>query len=228
MGDITTTKNFRIENVTHSPRKQGEPISEVSMSKPKVRGFEPVSQETIKRMKDEIYSNLQQYPTYITDECILPQRGSKKSAGYDVFAPCDIYIKPGEKALIWTNVKAYMQEGEVLLADIRSSAGIKLDLMLANTVGVIDADYYNNPSNEGNIGICIRNLKPSMNLVGYNTIQVNGVSITIPQIQDLVEHNTIHIKKGERIAQLFFVKYFESDNCNSSTDRVGGIGSTGR
>ena len=56
-----------------------------------------------------------------------------------------------------TGVKAYMQENEVLLVYIRSSAAFKKHLMLMNGVGVIDADYYGNAENEGHILIPIFN-----------------------------------------------------------------------
>ena len=158
---------------------------------------------------------------------LLPLRGTKTSAGYDFYTPVDLEIKPQEKVFFWTDVKAYMQDGEVLLLDIRSSLGIKSDLMLANTVPVIDSDYHNNPSNEGNIGISIRNLKPKMEFLGYETYRIEGhKDLTVPLVKDLTEENTVYIKAGDRVAQGIFVQYLESDNCNTDKDRVGGIGST--
>lgn len=88
----------------------------------------------------------------------LPDRGTGQSAGYDFYAPCDIYIPAkGYSDLIPMGVKAYMHYNEVLLLFIRSSLGIKHKLSLANGTGVIDADYYNNPANEGNIGAMFHN-----------------------------------------------------------------------
>ena len=164
-------------------------------------------------------------------EALLPLRGSLTSAGYDFYATEDIDIKPQDKAKFATDVKVYMKPNEVFLMDIRSSKGIKDDLMIANTIGVIDSDYYNNTNNEGNIGICLRNLRPSMELEGYETIlhrSGNNSPVQIPLIKDLKEENTIHIKKGERVVQGFFVEFKESDNCNSDKERNGGIGSSGK
>jgi dUTP pyrophosphatase len=136
-----------------------------------------------------------------TNEYILPVRGSSKSAGYDFSSPIDVIIEPHSSVLIWTNVKAYMQDDEVLEVYIRSSTAIKRDLILKNTVGIIDSDYYSNESNDGNIGICL-----------YNTTYAPRT-----------------IKKGERIAQGIFKKYLVADDdvCLNDT-RTGGIGSSGK
>ena len=112
------------------------------------RGFEPVA---LQHAKQETST-------------LLPLRGTRTSAGYDFYTPVDLKIKPQDKLMFWTDVKAYMKEGEVLLLDVRSSIGIKQDLMLANTIPVIDSDYHNNITNDGNIGICLRNLKPALEL----------------------------------------------------------------
>ena len=164
----------------------------------------------------------------------MPLRGTKTSAGYDFFATMDITIKPQEKALFWTNIKAYMQPNEVLILDVRSSVGIKLDLALANTLAIIDGDYVDNPDNEGNIGICLRNLRPEMRLNGFKKItcltahKEGYIIVDIPIIDDLREVNTITIKSGDRVAQGIFVQFLEADNCNSEAERTGGIGSTSK
>jgi dUTP pyrophosphatase len=132
------------------------------------------------------------------ESSLLPLRGSRNSAGYDFFALEDYQIPPRDKIMFFTDVKAYMQENEVLKIYPRSSMGIKKNTVLANTVGIVDADYFSNPDNDGNIGICLFN---------------NGNEYVI-------------IKKGERVAQGVFERYLVSDNCNSESERVGGFGST--
>lgn len=192
----------------------------------KLRGFEVVSQDH----------------RQVQGEVKLPLRGTKTSAGYDFYALEDIVIKPGESVFFATDVKAYMQPNEVLLMDVRSSIGIKQDLMLANTIGIVDSDYYSNEDNDGNIRICLRNLKPSMKLHGYQVIEAdvydvdneqgvvldtfNHDKILVPIIEDLAIQNTVTIQAGDRVAQGFFVQYLESDNCNTEDTRNGGIGST--
>lgn len=150
----------------------------------KIRGFEIVKEDMRKNKNVEIK---------------LPQRGSKIAAGYDFSTPIEVTIQPNESKLIWTDIKAYMQEGEVLLIDVRSSIGIKKGLMLSNTIGVIDADYYQNESNDGNIGISLRN----------------------------ISENPITLTAGERIAQGIFIPFLVADNGNTDKIREGGIGSTG-
>lgn len=129
----------------------------------------------------------------------LPQRKTFGSAGYDLEAAQSITLLPGETAMIPTNLKAYMQENEVLLIMIRSSLAAKKNLVLANGVGVIDADYFNNPSNEGHILLAVRNLGEL----------------------------EVMITKGQAIAQGIFTTYLVSDQevaaCES---RKGGFGST--
>ena len=93
-----------------------------------------------------------------------------------------------------------MPQGEVLLLFIRSSLGIKRGLSLANGVGVIDADYYGNPSNDGEISIAIRNCTDA----------------------------PIIIEKGERVAQGIFVPYAVVDDDDVETTRQGGFGSSGK
>lgn len=149
-----------------------------------MRYFEPISK---KNRKD-------------TDKVFMPLRATKNACAYDIFTPRVVYISPGETDLIWTNVKAFMQPDEVFVANVRSSGGTKLGLMLANTTGWIDADYYNNPDNEGNIGICLWNRSKK------------------PVIFD----------EGDKIAQGMFQKYLVASNCNSKNERKGGFGSTGK
>lgn len=128
----------------------------------------------------------------------LPSRSTKKSAGYDFFAPSDFIIKKGECLKIFTGVKACMEERDVLYLYIRSSFVIKYGLVLKNSVGVIDSDYYNNPDNEGNIIFVIEN----------------------------TSDNDFEIKKGTRFAQGVFMNYLTIDDDNSFGKRNGGIGST--
>lgn len=172
----------------------------------KVRGFEVVSP---------------QHRTLPDDSAYLPVRGTKTSAGYDFFATEDLVIAPQQSVKFKTDVKAYMGADEVLLIDVRSSIGSKKDLMITNTLGVIDSDYYENVDNDGNMMIGLRNLKPQMKLMGFTKI------LHVPKIVDLTEENTVVIKKGERVAQGIFVKFLESDNCNTDKERTSGTGSTG-
>jgi dUTP pyrophosphatase len=100
--------------------------------------------------------------------------------------------------VLHTGVKVCMNNDEILKIYPRSSFGFKKQLMLANTVGIIDADYYNNPDNEGHIMIAYYNYGDE------------------PQF----------IKEGDKIAQGIFEKYLVTDNDSADAERVGGLGST--
>ena len=93
----------------------------------------------------------------------LPVRKTKYSAGYDIEAAEDIVIPkfvPGvNPTLIPTGIKAYMEDDEVLYLYNRSSNPKKKGLILANSVGVIDKDYYGNPDNDGHIMFAFFNIK---------------------------------------------------------------------
>lgn len=147
----------------------------------KIRGFEIVSEANRK---------------FPSGEPKLPTRGTSKAMAYDFYAPTDYVVAPNEIVKIWTDVKAYMQDTEGLILNVRSSMGGKF--MLANTQGWIDADYYNNENNEGNIGIFLKNISD------------------VPLL----------IQKGERIAQGMFVPFLVADNGNTDRIREGGFGHT--
>ena len=130
-------------------------------------------------------------------EIKLPTRGSKNSAGYDFYSPVDAVIQPNEMVMIWTDVKASMYYDNALLIIPRSSMG-KHPIMISNTVGLIDSDYYGNESTDGNIGFRLLNLG------------------TTPY----------EIKAGDRIGQGIFIKYGTVKDDNTTTERKGGFGST--
>lgn len=135
----------------------------------------------------------------------LPIKATIHSAGVDFIASADIRIPAfrfkGEATLVPTGVKAFMQKDEYLQIFARSSIPVNLGLIMSNGVGIVDADYYNNPTNEGHIMIEFNNLTN--------------------------EHITI--KKGTRIAQGIFNKILPvTHGVRLKNDiRNGGFGSTG-
>lgn len=132
----------------------------------------------------------------------LPIRKTKYSAGYDIEAAEDVIIPSFKKGvtptLVKTGLKAYMQDDEVLMLYNRSSNPKKKGLILANSVGVVDKDYYGNLDNDGHIMFAFYNIK----------------------------EEDITIKKGEAIGQAIFQKYLVTDNDIAKGERTGGFGST--
>ena len=91
-------------------------------------------------------------------DVILPKRGTSKSAGYDFSTLEEITIKPNEKVLVNTGVKAEMEDDEVLLIFPRSSIAVKKGLQSTNSVAVIDADYFSNPNNQSALQLSARQI----------------------------------------------------------------------
>lgn len=105
-----------------------------------------------------------------------------------------------QPTLVHTGIKACMEDDEVLCVYNRSSGPKKLGLVLANGVGVIDADYYNNPDNDGEIMFAFYNFLPC----------------------------DVTIKKGDRIGQGVFYKFLRAEGARIGGARVGSFGSTGK
>ncbi|MGK4128179.1 dUTP diphosphatase [Ligilactobacillus saerimneri] len=168
---------------------------------------------------------------YKNEDIKLPIRATKNAAGYDFFAAEDFVLpsiwKMNFIKLLWrirkektlrpedytkaaddlrpllvpTGIKAYMQPDEYLLLANRSSSPLKRGLILPNGVGIVDSDYYNNKSNEGEIFFQLVNLGPK----------------------------DYHIKKGDRLGQGIFMSYLQADGEEQPLgERTGGFGSSGR
>ena len=146
-----------------------------------IRGFEVVSQ-------------------FEDKDIALPRRKTTESAGYDIECAEAVTIAPGEMKLVATGLKAFMNYDEYLAIHIRSSMAIKRHLMLVNSTGIIDSDYYNNENNEGHIMFQFLNF-------GY---------------EDVV------IEKGERIGQGIFKPFLLADDDQVEAERTGGFGSSGQ
>ena len=132
----------------------------------------------------------------------LPERKTKFSAGYDVEAAEDIIIPSFKKGikptLVKTGIKSYMKDNEYLMLVNRSSNPGKRGLVLANSVGIIDKDYYGNPDNDGHIMFAFFNIK----------------------------YEDIEIKKGDCIGQAIFMPFLMADGDNAKGKRMSGFGST--
>lgn len=138
--------------------------------------------------------------TYADRVELLPKRETKHAAGYDLKVAESMEIAPGDIKLVPTGLKAYMQDGEVLYLYDRSSNPRKKGLVLINSVGVIDGDYYGNQANEGHIFAQMKN----------------------------ISDQTVKLEAGERIVQAVFAPYLLADGDQADGIRVGGFGSTDR
>lgn len=80
----------------------------------------------------------------LTDNATMPERATKGSAGYDISASETVTIQPGEIKLVSTGLAVQMEQDDVMLLIDRSSNPRKRGLVLSNSIGVIDHDYFPN------------------------------------------------------------------------------------
>lgn len=102
--------------------------------------------------------------------------------------------------LVSTGMKCKLDPNTYLELSVRSSSPLKYWILMANSVGIIDADYYNNPDNEGEIFFQLINLSPF----------------------------PIKIQKGEAIGQGIIKHYLTTEDDDATGMREGGFGSTGK
>jgi dUTP pyrophosphatase len=165
----------------------------------RIRDFEKVSKEQFiqdcRECGEEFYNVAEDAYEIVTK----PRRATRRSSGYDFVSPFSFMLEPNENIKFPLGIKVYMLEDEELLIFPRSSVGFKFRIKIDNTIGKIDSDFYNNPTNEGDIHISLTNTGSK-----YWTV-----------------------KAGDKICQGSFYKYLITDTDNpEKEDRVGGIGST--
>lgn len=163
--------------------------------------FEMISVEQLKKDWEELNWPMTGENSLENAEIVMPRRATYLSAGYDIFAPINIILHPGASITIPTGLKIRLPDGFFLMIVPRSGLGFKYQIGLANTVGIIDADYYNNPTNEGHI------------------------------LVKLVNHGDKYctIMAGQAFCQGIVMKHFILDDdlaLKEAETRKGGIGST--
>lgn len=131
-----------------------------------------------------------------------PRRSTKNSAGYDFSCIEDIEIPPykigDNPVLVPTGIKAYMSNNEFLMLVNRSSNPKKKKLVIPNSMGIIDADYADNPDNEGEMFFAFYNLS----------------------------NEPVTLKKGEKMGQGIFINFGITEDDDAEGERLGGFGST--
>ena len=132
----------------------------------------------------------------------LPKRATKYSAGYDFYVSGDTPLPSGGSAVIPTGIRWVCDKEEdknkVLQIYPRSGIGFRTGVRLMNTVGIIDADYWEG-NNEGHIMLKL-----------YNPMD-----------------SPLHVKDGEAIVQGVITEYHTCDDEEEIVEkRTGGMGST--
>lgn len=164
-------------------------------------------------------SEMAQIPTYFYDG----------DSGMDVRAIEDIDIAPGETKLIDTGIKVAIPKGYEIQVRAKSGRSLKTKLRMGNSIGTIDSNY------RGSIGIIAENIESKIKDIDYEVIWDESGVIDHLKIKSIIYGSSIHIAKGEKIAQLVLCKvekanFVQVDNINDipSDGRAdGGFGSTG-
>ena len=191
--------------------KRGEYVDnttkhEVHATAPVVAFFEKISKKAydayLENHKDDVVNgHPHAYVAY--DDVKMPVRKTVGSSGHDIYLTESICLAPGETIIVPTFLKCRMDMQFTMLAIPKSGLGFKYQMMLSNTVGLIDADYYNcesdDDSNEGHIMIKL--------------VNAGG--------------REINLEAGSAFCQALFVPYGVADQSVDFKTRSGGFGSTG-
>ena len=163
----------------------------------RVAKFEKVSDKRFIQDWQKEFMGSEEWAKVVYDHIKMPQRATKFSAGYDFYSPFDFTLQPGDTIKIPTGIRCGMNTDWVLMIYPRSGLGFKYQISLANTVGIVDADYYFS-DNEGHIFIKLVNRGDK----------------------------EVHIKSGEAFAQGIFMQYGITEDDKVEVERNGGFGST--
>lgn len=134
------------------------------------------------------------------DNIKLPKRATKGSAGYDIVALQHIKLNPGESLKVATGLKCKIDNGWFLGIFPKSGLGFKFHTTLANTVGIVDEDYFDNDTNEGHIWVKLCN-------EGDKVLEIDA---------------------GKAFCQGIFLPYGITYDDTVNDIRKGGLGSTGK
>lgn len=130
-------------------------------------------------------------------QLVTPVRSTENSAGYDFYMPYDLNVRAGEEYVVKTGICCLLAPDKFLAVVPRSGLGFKYGMRLINTIGIIDADYYD-ADNYGHI----------------------MVSFTADE--DFELHTGDRFCQG-----IILPYFTVTDDCPATKNRTGGMGSTG-
>ncbi|MEI6602016.1 MAG: aminotransferase [Clostridia bacterium] len=177
----------------------------------------------------------------IVDGGKQPVRQSEHSAGYDLYAPIDMVLRPGETKIMPLDFLIAIEPGVEAQVRPRSGLSLKTSLRMANAPGTIDSDY------RDLVGVIVENTFDLSNLAyraykdegfrkqlqkDYRQVESLGQKIFLDSYNN--PYGTIYIAKGDRIAQMLFAHYLDAtfeltQNIDDiGSNRGGGFGHTGK
>lgn len=178
-------------NITRGGNMKFEKVSFEQFRDDYISCFYSDVREVTPQLSDQVWD--------IYQKIRLPERATAGSAGYDFFMPSDVLFRYGADVKIPTGIKVKLDLDKFLMCVPRSGLGFKFALRLMNTQGIIDADYYNNPNNEGHIFAKMRMEK---------------------------QGPALKLSAGEAFMQGIILPYYIVEGDNTTAQRMGGMGST--
>ena len=170
----------------------------------KIGKFEKISYNQYKNDVLKLFPNSEESEIQKSYDAItLPLRATAGSAGYDIHATTSIVLNPGDSITIPTGLRCKIEDGWFLMITPRSGLGFKWYTRLANTVGIIDSDYFY-ADNEGHIMIKLR------------------------RESEANDNRAMIINMGDAIAQALFIPFGITEDDHATVSRHGGFGSTGK
>jgi dUTP pyrophosphatase len=115
----------------------------------------------------------------LRSDVTLPEYQTAGAAGFDLAAAEDVTIEPGAVRLVPTGLVVEVPDGMFLAIFARSSTPLKRGLMLANGVGVVDADYCG-PADE--VKIPVMNFTAASVLVKAGDRIAQGILLAAPRV----------------------------------------------
>jgi len=199
--------------------------------------FEKVSYSRFSIDVNELYDkkiNTDEAINLMYNKIKLPKRSTEGSAGYDFVIPFSIDIYKGSSIVIPTGIRAVDVPNNVaLLLMPRSGLGFRYKVSLANTIGLIDSDYYK-AANEGHIlvKICYEDFISVTKINDITLMNPETSTLSVSTSRDIspnADKDVLHFNAGDRFCQgLFTYCLFVDEPCDEDTNkRIGGIGSTG-
>ena len=188
-------------------RKQNKPVENVLSTVQMIQNigkFEKVSYNQYREAALKLFPNSEEGEIQKSyDQIVLPVRATAGSAGYDIRSTTSFVLNAGSSITIPTGLRCKIEDGWFLMIAPRSGLGFKWYTRLANTVGVIDSDYYY-ADNEGHIMLKLR------------------------RESDSGDTRQMIVNAGDAVAQAIFIPDGITADDTATASRRGGFGSTGR
>ena len=224
--NFSATESGRSVNMTKVAKWSKVPLEQFIEDFKNINDVEDITEEGIEIL------------TKIWNEIKLPQRSTPGSAGYDIYTPYGFGLMRGENILLPTGIRCEFDPDYAMIILPRSGLGTKKRLMLANTVPLIDSDYYK-ADNFGHImlKLCFDGIEKPKQVKLKIKENLKNISLYIKNIftgtgktgqTGTSARDCFIVEQNDRIVQAVFVKIgFAEEDGTINQERNNGLGSTG-